>query len=185
MTVFWWHRVVFTSTWHLYFRVTFSPTAAPEIHRFISKVRRMKQIIWTTECREEGGATITMGCFRLEKLLTEGLVGFHLALLVRCSRDQSGRWMSMLVPGDLEVPGLLTRGPGQITTDTEAMTTIQTSGSFWNVKTRSCRPTTSYWSQSWTPNTLLTWRWCTRSAQSSGTSGGSSASRGTPWFRYC
>ena len=68
--LFCWSVVVFTSTWHLYFRVTYSDTAAPGYHRFILKVRRMKHM----NSGVPGGPTLTMGHFRLERLLT-GLSG--------------------------------------------------------------------------------------------------------------
>ena len=138
MTVFCWNMVVFTATWHLYFRVTFSDTAAPEFHRFILKVRRTKHMNYGVP----GGGSITMGYFRLERLPRGWFVG-----PVSAGAGQSGGWTSMLAPGDLEVLGLPTRGLGQITTDTGAMTTIRTSGSFWSVKTRSCLPTIFCWSQ--------------------------------------
>ena len=175
--LFCWSVVVFTSTWHLYFRVTYSDTAAPGYHRFILKVRRMKHMNFGVP----GGPTLTMGHFRLERLLT-GVSGRQ-AWLVGAEVDsilQYGGWMSMLDPGDRGARALLTRDLGQSTT---VMTTIQTCGSFWNGKMRSCLPTISCWSQSWMQNIPSMWRWCTKSAQSLATSDGLSASRGTPLFR--
>ena len=59
-TLFCWNIVVFTSNWHLYFRVTYSLIAAPEFHRFILKVRRTNHMNFEVPV----GGSSTLGYFR-------------------------------------------------------------------------------------------------------------------------
>ena len=61
--------------------------AAPEFHRFILKVRRMKHLNYGVP----GGAAITMGYFRLERLFTGWSVASLPCLVSAEVASQSGR----------------------------------------------------------------------------------------------